>query len=98
MNNVFLKDIKNSLVLDNFKPNIITRSFTHKEELGYNAHIFIVPFCKTISGNNCMSIFLPKFVNLILKDTYNLSFFMFKKNLLSNIEHYFIIFDRLFLN
>ena len=97
MNNVYLNNIKNSLILEKFKPNIVTRSYTHKDEIGYNSHIYKMPFCRTMFGNNCLSYFLPKFINFIMKDTYNLTFYSFKKNILQNIYKLFLIFERLFL-
>ena len=98
MNNVYLKDIKNSLILDNYNANVVTRNFSNKDIVGYDAHIYKIPFCRTVSGNNCLSIFLPKFINYIIKNTYELSFYNYKKNILNSIELYYNHFETLFMN
>ena len=81
------KILKQCLLVNIFTkliPKVYKRSLRSTTSL-----IYVIPICKTNLGQKRLSFFLPKFVNLILKHSYNLSFNDFKKAILSNIVVYF---------
>ena len=80
--NIFCYNIINYKILPYFKQNLIFNN------LGYLRHTpnVQVPFERTKFGLARLSVFLPKFINIILVNSYNLSYLDFRNSFFSNLS------------
>ena len=89
--NTFCYNILNNKILSSFKNDIVFNN------LGYLRHTYEVkvPFERTKFGLARLSVFLPRFINIILKNSFKLSFSDFCNSFFSNI---FILIDNFITN
>jgi hypothetical protein len=85
------KIIKQISLLNIFN-KLVHKTYTKSFRLS-TLQVYELPTCKTKSGQKRLSYFLPKFVNLILKNAYNLNLIDFQQSILSNINILFCKFD-----
>ena len=80
--NIFCYNIINYKILTYIKQNLIFNN------LGYLRHTpnVQVPFERTKFGLARLSVFLPKFINIILVNSYNLSYLDFRNSFFSNLS------------
>ena len=85
---VFSKKIMDNFILNNIKCKLIIKinayNLREKTYEKYN-----VPKHALNDGKRRISIFLPKFLNKILKNSYNNSFSQLKKHILSNMNTFY---------
>jgi hypothetical protein len=63
---------------------------------GRNNEILDVPFEGTISGSQRLGVFLPKFINTVLKSSYEHNFKDFDNSTISNIHILYNNFSKIF--
>ena len=88
LNSNFLTNIKNKLKLYQKK-----HYFLREKNI-----IFESPTVKTVCGEKRLSVFLPKFVNIVLKNYFYLNYNDLRSSLLTNLNIYFENFQNLLNN
>ena len=88
MNNIFLNNFRNVIKL---KETPYYRESLYRE-------VVSVPKINTTYGRATFSYFLPKFVNTVMKLSFNLPMKDFKQSISKNLEHNFNVFTFTFSN
>ena len=92
--NIFCHKIMNNQILKSFYKNL-----KFKDKLFFrNRDLVIVPDIRANFGRASLGYFLPRFLNIILKDSYSLSAKDFKSYLSLNLDKLFLLFLNNFSN
>ena len=93
---LFSYKILNNQILPSIKQGLIHVAGNLKlRENGRN--LFVEPFCKTRKHDKRISVFLPRFCNKILRNSWNLGLTDYKNSLFANLSLYFFKFEKHFL-
>ena len=87
MNGIFLNNINDTLAL---KPNLVDSDRVLKCDMNKFVEIVI---SRTVSGDRKLSLFLSKFINKFLKNSFLESFIPFKRYIMNNIDENVKVFE-----
>ena len=89
---IFCFKVAKNLILRNFYNNLIFKNALYFR----NREIVLVPDIRTKAGRSTFTYFLPRLINLILRNSLNFSLREFKHNLFDNMQIFFTIFENFF--
>ena len=79
----------NERIMPAFYTNLdkISNSYNTRSQIKFDS--FRVPKTRTAIGSKRLSVFLPNFINEILKNSYNLKFVEFKEHIANNVSIFY---------
>lgn len=93
--NIFCYKVMNKLILNDFYSKL---DFKDRRDYFRSRELVQVPDIRTVYGRASFGYFLPKFINNVLKEAFNLEFKLFKEHLINNLTIIFNNFCQTFYN
>ncbi len=92
---IFSYKILNNHILRDVGEKLKVKSYTKDFRFSISNYIFDEPFCRTAFGSKRISIFLTKFVNKVIKNSYTEILSIFRRYIFDNLSDLFVLFNNI---